>query len=142
MRAEAKKRGEVTVIEDCYNASPESMRASIDVLAGGAYGVGRKIAFLGEMRELGKDSAAMHFGVGEYAAKKGIDILFTFGKNALEIARGAESAGMSAEKIFRITDIENEYAAAEKLKEILKKDDIILFKASRALKLERISAKI
>jgi UDP-N-acetylmuramoyl-tripeptide--D-alanyl-D-alanine ligase len=142
MRAEAKKRGDVTVIEDCYNASPESMRASIDVLAGGAYGVGRKIAFLGEMRELGKDSAAMHFGVGEYAAEKGIDILFTFGENALEIARGAESAGMSAEKIFRITDIENEYAAAEKLKEILKKDDIILFKASRALKLERISAKI
>ena len=142
MRADAKKRGDVTVVEDCYNASPESMRASIDVLAGGAYGVGRKIAFLGEMRELGKDSAAMHFGVGEYAAKKGIDILFTFGENALEIARGAESAGMSAEKIFRITDIENEYAAAEKLKEILKKDDIILFKASRALKLERISAKI
>ncbi len=142
MRAEATKRGEVTVIEDCYNASPESMRASIDVLSGGTYGAGRKIAFLGEMRELGRDSAAMHFGVGEYVAKKGIDILFTFGENALEIARGAESAGMSAEKIFRITDTENDCAAAEKLKEIMKKDDIILFKASRALKLERISAKI
>lgn len=142
MRAEAKKRGGFTIVEDCYNASPESMRASIDVLSGGAYGKGRKIAFLGEMRELGKDSAKMHFGVGEYAAKKGIDILFTFGKDAEEIARGAQSAGMSAESIFRITDTENADAAAEKLKEQIKKDDIILFKASRALKLERISAKI
>jgi UDP-N-acetylmuramoyl-tripeptide--D-alanyl-D-alanine ligase len=118
------------------------MRASLDVLAGGAYGTGRKIAFLGEMRELGADSAKMHFGVGKYAAEKGIDVLFTFGENALEIARGAESAGMSAEKIFRITDVENADAAAKKLKETIKKDDVILFKASRALRLERISAKI
>jgi len=142
MRAEAKKRGDVTVVEDCYNASPESMRASLDVLVGDAYGTGRKIAFLGEMRELGKDSAKMHFGVGKYAAEKGIDILFTFGAGAEEIARGAESAGMRAESIFRIADAENADAAAEKLKETLKKGDIILFKASRALKLERVSAKI
>jgi UDP-N-acetylmuramoyl-tripeptide--D-alanyl-D-alanine ligase len=142
MRADVQKRGGFTVVEDCYNASPESMRASIDVLAGGAYGAGRRVAFLGEMRELGKDSAKMHFEVGVYAAKKGVDVLFAFGKNAEEIARGAESAGMSAESIFRLPDAENADAAAEKLKETIKKDDIILFKASRALKLERISAKI
>ncbi len=142
MRAEAKKRGDVTIVEDCYNASPESMRASIDVLCSGAYGAGRKIAFLGEMRELGADSAKMHFGVGKYAAEKGIDVLFAFGENAAEIARGAESAGMKAENIFLITDVENADAAAEKLKESIKKDDVILFKASRALRLERVSAKI
>jgi UDP-N-acetylmuramoyl-tripeptide--D-alanyl-D-alanine ligase len=142
MRAEAKKRGDFTLVEDCYNASPESMRASIDVLAGGTYGAGRKIAFLGEMRELGKDSPAMHFGVGKYAAEKGVDLLFAFGAGAEEIALGAESAGMSAEKIFRLPDAENADAAAEKLKENLKKGDIVLFKASRALGLERVSAKI
>jgi UDP-N-acetylmuramoyl-tripeptide--D-alanyl-D-alanine ligase len=142
MRAEAKKRDGFTVVEDCYNASPESMRASIDVLCGGAYGEGRKVAFLGEMRELGKDSAKMHREVGKYAAERGVDILFTFGENAEEIALGAEAAGMGKEKIFRIADAENAEAAAKKLKEIIKKDDIILFKASRALKLERISAKI
>ena len=142
MRAEAKKRGNVTVVEDCYNASPESMRASISVLCAGSYGKGRKIAFLGEMRELGRDSAKMHFDVGVYAAEAGVGLLFTFGKNAEEIARGAKSAGMSEENIFIITDTENADAAAEKLKETIKKDDIILFKASRALKLERISAKI
>ncbi len=142
MRAQAEKRGDVTVVEDCYNASPESMRASLDVLCGGAYGTGRKIAFLGEMRELGADSAKMHFGVGKYAAEKGAHVLFTFGENALEIARGAKSAGMAEESIFRITDVENAEAAAQKLKEIIKKDDVILFKASRALKLERVSSKI
>jgi UDP-N-acetylmuramoyl-tripeptide--D-alanyl-D-alanine ligase len=142
MRADVQKRGGFTVVEDCYNASPESMRASIDVLASGAYGAGRRVAFLGEMRELGKDSAKMHREVGKYAAERGVDILFTFGENAEEIALGAEAAGMGKEKIFRIADAENAEAAAEKLKEIIKKDDIILFKASRALKLERISAKI
>ena len=142
MRAQAMKRGNVTVVEDCYNASPESMRASVDVLCSGSYGVGRKVAFLGEMRELGKNSAKMHFDVGVYAAKAGIDILFTFGENAKEIALGAKSAGMSEENIFCIENTENADAAAEKLKETIKKDDIILFKASRALKLERISAKI
>ena len=142
MRAEAKKRGDITVVEDCYNASPESMRASIDVLCAGAYGKGRKVAFLGEMRELGKDSAKMHFEVGEYAAKKGVDMLFTFGEGALEIARGAKSAGMSADNILCITNTEDTDAAAQRLKENTIKDDIILFKASRALKLERISSKI
>jgi len=142
MRAVAEKRGEVTVVEDCYNASPESMRASLDVLCGKSYGEGRKIAFLGDMRELGRDSAKMHFDVGVYATKAGVDLLFTFGKDAEEIARGAESAGMCAENIFRMPDAENADAAAQKLKETIKKDDVILFKASRALKLERISAKI
>ncbi|MBQ9746714.1 MAG: UDP-N-acetylmuramoyl-tripeptide--D-alanyl-D-alanine ligase [Clostridia bacterium] len=142
MRAQVQKRGDFTVIEDCYNASPESMRASLAVLCGGAYGAGRKIAFLGEMRELGRDSAKMHFDVGAYAAHAGVQVLFTFGKNAEQIALGAKSAGMSEESIFTINDTENTDGAAEKLKEIIKKDDIILFKASRALKLERISAKI
>ena len=142
MRAEAKKRGDVTVVEDCYNASPESMRASLSVLCSGAYGGGRKVAFLGEMRELGAGSARMHFDVGVYAAESGVDILFTFGAGAEEIARGALSAGMKEENVFRITDAENADAAAEKLKETIKKDDVILFKASRALRLERVSANI
>jgi UDP-N-acetylmuramyl pentapeptide synthase len=80
--------------------------------------------------------------VGKYAAEKGVDLLFAFGAGAEEIALGAESAGMSAEKIFRLPDAENADAAAEKLKENLKKGDIVLFKASRALGLERVSAKI
>ncbi len=141
MRAQVEKRGDVTVIEDCYNASPESMRASLDMLCHVAKGA-RKIAFLGEMRELGRDSAKMHFSVGEYAAKKGVDILFTFGKNATEIANGAKSAGMREESTISFENADDAAGAAQKLKTIIKKDDVILFKASRALKLERISREI
>ncbi len=141
MRAQVEKRGDVTVIEDCYNASPESMRTSIDMLCHVAKG-GRKIAFLGEMRELGRDSAAMHFSVGEYAAQKGVDMLFAFGAGASEIADGAKSAGMSEESIISFENADDALSAAQKLKTIIKKDDVILFKASRALKLERISREI
>ncbi len=141
MRAQVEKRGDVTVIEDCYNASPESMRTSLDMLCHVAKGC-RKIAFLGEMRELGKDSAAMHFAVGKYAAEKGIDLLFTFGAGAAEIAKGAQSAGLTEGSIISFENADDAAAAAEKLKTILKKDDVILFKASRALKLERISREI
>ncbi|MBQ7291986.1 MAG: UDP-N-acetylmuramoyl-tripeptide--D-alanyl-D-alanine ligase [Clostridia bacterium] len=142
MRAQVEKRGEITVIEDCYNASPESMRASIDTLCHVAKNGGRKVAFLGEMRELGKDSAKMHFAVGEYAAHAGVDLLFTFGTAAFEIACGAKNAGMREESIVFIEDTENAHAAAEKLKTLIKKDDVILFKASRALKLERVCREI
>jgi UDP-N-acetylmuramoyl-tripeptide--D-alanyl-D-alanine ligase len=142
MRAQIEKRGEVTVIEDCYNASPESMRASIATLCHVAKGKGRKIAFLGEMRELGADSAKMHFSVGEYAAGAGIDMLFTFGENAAEIANGAINAGLAPENTVSITDTEDVCAAVKCLRSRLMKDDVILFKASRALKLERISKEI
>ncbi|MBQ8402951.1 MAG: UDP-N-acetylmuramoyl-tripeptide--D-alanyl-D-alanine ligase [Clostridia bacterium] len=142
MRAQVEKRGEITVIEDCYNASPESMRTSIDTLCHVARNGGRKLAFLGEMRELGKDSAKMHFSVGEYAARAGVDLLFTFGADALEIANGAKSAGLPKENIVSFENAEDASAAAGKLKTMLKKDDVILFKASRALKLERISREI
>ncbi len=141
MRAQVEKRGDVTVIEDCYNASPESMRTSIDTLCHVAKN-GRKIAVLGDMRELGHDSAKMHFSVGEYAAEKGVDILFTFGAGATEIAKGAASAGMREESIISFENAEDAAGAAQKLKTIIKKDDVILFKASRALKLERISREI
>ena len=131
----------IKIIEDCYNASPESMRAALDALRHIA-GPARKVAFLGEMRELGRDSAKMHFFVGEYAAKAGVNILFTFGKNAVEIANGALSAGLERENIICIEDTEDIHTAVEKLKNVIKKGDVILFKASRALRLERISREI
>lgn len=142
MRSQIEKRSGVTIIEDCYNASPESMRASLSVLAHTAKKEGRAIAFLGDMRELGANSAKMHFSVGEYAAECGVELLFTFGKGALDIAKGALSAGMSRENIISLEDTENVSYAAETLKSKIKKNDVILFKASRALKLERISSQI
>ncbi len=141
MRGGVREHDGIKIIEDCYNASPESMRASLSSLcriAGGA----RKIVFLGEMRELGRDSAAMHFSVGEFAVGAGIDILFTFGPLGEEIANGAQHAGFASESIVRLPDEQDVHTAVEKLKLTLKKGDVILFKASRALKLERISREI
>ena len=94
------------------------------------------------MRELGRDSASMHFSVGEFAARAEIDLLFTFGELGEEIANGALSAGFPEEKIVRIPSPDGTDIAVEKLKLALKKGDVILFKASRALKLERISREI
>lgn len=140
MRGNITERNGITIIEDCYNASPESMRASLDMLKHVANGK-RRIAFLGDMRELGTDSAKMHFNIGEYAAKSGADIIFTFGKSASDIAKGAISVGYPRENIFSIEDTDDEEKAFEMLKNVLKQGDVILFKASRALKLERISKK-
>ena len=141
MRGSVRESGGIKIIEDCYNASPESMRASISTFCRIAEGA-RKIAFLGEMRELGRDSASMHFSVGEFAARAEIDLLFTFGELGEEIANGALSAGFPEEKIVRIPSPDGTDIAVEKLKLALKKGDVILFKASRALKLERISREI
>ncbi|MBE6654350.1 MAG: UDP-N-acetylmuramoyl-tripeptide--D-alanyl-D-alanine ligase [Ruminococcaceae bacterium] len=141
MRGGVREKDGIRIIEDCYNASPESMRASLSSLcriAGGA----RKIAFLGEMRELGPESAAMHFSVGEFAASTGIDLLFTFGTLAEEIAKGAVHAGFARENIVSLADTQDVCTALKKLKLALKEGDVILFKASRALKLERISREI
>ena len=69
----------ITIIEDCYNASPESMRAAIDVLVSLGEGGGRTVALLGDMLELGKNTEMYHKSTGAYAAECGVDILFTLG---------------------------------------------------------------
>lgn len=78
----------MTVIDDCYNANPVSMRSSIDVLSQAS---GRKVAVLGDMGELGTNEKELHYGVGEYIAEKQIDILYCAGVLSAEIARAAKS---------------------------------------------------
>ena len=84
----------------------------------------------------------LKYVMNEMVLEAGVDLLFTFGTAALEIACGAKNAGMREESIVFIEDTENAHAAAEKLKTLIKKDDVILFKASRALKLERVCREI
>jgi UDP-N-acetylmuramoyl-tripeptide--D-alanyl-D-alanine ligase len=80
----------VTVINDAYNANPDSMHAALDALAGiGATSGRRTIAVLGEMRELGPDAPAAHAGVGEYAATVGVDVLLVIGEAAAPMLDGA-----------------------------------------------------
>ena len=84
----------VVVLNDAYNANPESMRAALDTLAGiGTRGGRRTVAVLGEMFELGEGAVAAHTGVGTYAAEVGVDVLVAVGSAAGAIARGFEAAG-------------------------------------------------
>lgn len=139
MRQAISEKDGITIIEDCYNASPESMRAGLDVLCHTAKTKGlRPVAVLGDMRELGDASDSAHLGVGAYAAKADLAHLITFGKDAALIAKGAISGGMSEDKITVIEDIENAEIAAQLVKNTIKTGDAVLFKASRAVAIERI----
>ncbi len=126
-----------TVIADCYNASPESMRASTSTLASLAKGKNVKChAVLGEMRELGAASSALHRQVGAEAYKNGVDFLYLWGTNAKKIADGALDEGMNPECVFTFSDGCSYDELTSAVKSNLSDGDMIMFKASRAVKLE------
>lgn len=138
MRQNTRKVGSVTVIEDCYNAAPESMKAALNVLklTAASHPHARRIAVLGDMKELGENTVALHRGVGAACADKGVDLLITVGELGAEIARGAMEAGMSPDSI-RVTGGKDTYGdTAAYLKSILREGDHVLFKASRSMALE------
>ncbi len=130
-------RGEFKIISDCYNASPESMESAIDVLC--TLDGKRKVAVLGDMKELGDDSVILHRKVGSYLADRKVDVLFAVGTLGAEIARGAAEGGMNAENIFCVG------GSADEIYSVLcretKPGDVILFKASRAMRFEEITEK-
>lgn len=124
-----------TIIADCYNAAPESVKASLKVLSTLAERKNaRKIAVLGDMKELGSHSAEAHIEVGSEAAKVGVDILFTVGELALDIAGAAEK---SVKSIFTFEDTDYKEIAQTIMKNT-REGDVILFKASRAMAFEKI----
>ncbi len=131
--------GGITVMDDCYNAAPESMRAAADVLSilGKKKGA-RTVAMLGDMLELGEGSDGHHRAIGEYMVKSGISLLFTLGKNAKGYVEGARAAGLDDSCIFSV-DSEREYEkCAQLILENLKKGDILLVKASFGIRADRV----
>lgn len=130
--------GDITVIQDCYNASPESVRAAINVLNTLGGSDRRRLALLGDMRELGNSSELLHRELGRYVAQNNIDMLFTIGALARNIAQGALEFGMDSDRIF-VTEDENAYE--DIARDIVSKaslGDILLVKASRAIRAERV----
>ncbi|MGN0350576.1 MAG: UDP-N-acetylmuramoyl-tripeptide--D-alanyl-D-alanine ligase [Roseburia sp.] len=113
----------VTVIDDCYNANPVSMKASIDVLSKAA---GRKVAVLGDMGELGTEEKELHYGVGAYFEGKNIDALFCTGTLSKEMVRAIREKEISTEVFY--FDEKSELIA--QLKQYKKPGDTILVKAS------------
>lgn len=120
----------MTVIDDCYNANPVSMKASIDVLSKAA---GRKIAVLGDMGELGREEKELHAQVGTYLSEKNIDILFCAGELSAEIAREAEENPRC--KVWHFSSKKDLIPVL--LKEV-KEGDTILVKASHFMEYPEI----
>ena len=139
MRQNIYNVGKITVIEDCYNASPESMNAAINVLGDTAKAKGgRMIALLGDMRELGTTTDSLHAGVGSYLAEKKADFLFTYGElSSKNLADGALNNGMTEKQIFRNPET-NAEAVGKKILSILKDGDVLLVKASRGIAAENV----
>lgn len=127
MRLEVIKRDKITIINDCYNASPDSMKSSMDVLS--AYKKGRKIAILGTMNELGDEAVNAHTEVGRYAKDK-VDLLIAIGSY-----KECFRKGYSLDSILTFEDKKD---FIDDLKTIIKENDVILVKASRGMKFEEI----
>ncbi|MGN0538549.1 MAG: UDP-N-acetylmuramoyl-tripeptide--D-alanyl-D-alanine ligase [Candidatus Fimenecus sp.] len=131
MRQRINQVNGITVIEDCYNASPDSQKAGLNSLC--KIAKGRKIAVLGDMLELGSYAETAHRAVGEYAAECKLDALYTYGEQSRFTAESAEKAGLK--KVYAF-DTKQELIDA--LKKELKSGDTVSFKASRGMKLEEV----
>jgi UDP-N-acetylmuramoyl-tripeptide--D-alanyl-D-alanine ligase len=130
-RAQPIRAGDVTIVDDSYNASPASVAAALELLAGLP---GRRVAVLGEMLELGSEdeSAAGHRATGEAAAAL-VDRLVVVGDGAAAIASGAIDAGMDRSAVSTVAD---RAAALDLLTELLEPGDVVLVKASRGVALD------
>ena len=132
MQVEKNKNG-ITIINDCYNANYDSMKAAIEYL--GKINAGKKIAVLGDMLELGEFSKMLHEKVGEEVAKNNIDVLITVGELSKNIASKAQEKGLNKENIF----VCGENSEAVKIiNDIAKQGDAILLKASNGLNFQEI----
>lgn len=138
MRMEVKRFGDIKIINDTYNANPQSMKQAIEALRD-MITEGRKVLVLGDMLELGTFSGRFHHLVGRQAAESGIDLIVAVGKLAEHIAEGAQEAGMSQSKI-KLCSVTKE--ACEKVAKFIKKGDTILVKGSRAMKMEGIVSEL
>ena len=118
----------VTVVNDCYNANPMSMRAALSHLARSP--AQRRLAVLGQMAELGPDAADYHREIGRHASDEGVDVLVTVGREALPYAEGFEEG-----EVHSVAEPEE---AAGLLDELAEPGDRVLIKGSRSVGLERV----
>ncbi len=133
-RGRVLRAGELLLIDDSYNASPESVTAALSLLSEIRLVGGRRIAVLGDMRELGEGASFYHRKVAHELFAHA-DLLFAFGEMAEEYERGAREGGMKAAQIRTFPQAE---ACAAALLSELRANDTVLIKASRALRGERI----
>ena len=132
MRQKMISHNGLPIVEDCYNCSPDSLRAAALTL-GAETEKGRRILVLSDMLELGPDSARLHAECGRFIARQGIDLLLACGPLSRHTVDGAIEAGMERTAWF-----ETKEALAAQLRTLTRKGDIVWFKASRGQKLEDV----
>ena len=132
MRQNIVEKGGITFIEDCYNASPDSMKAALSVLK--ALPNARKIALLGDMLELGDASESGHRATGEWAADAGVSLLIAYGPNSAAMAEAAKNRGIATVHCQTAAEV------LQYLQQFVRPGDAVLAKASHAMKLDEILA--
>jgi UDP-N-acetylmuramoyl-tripeptide--D-alanyl-D-alanine ligase len=136
MRLQLTHVGDVTILNDAYNANPSSMKAALETLIS-LPAAGRRVAVLGEMRELGQASEKYHREVGGFVGKLGkIQTLVCIGGGGQWIAQAAGEAGFASTAIHRFPDAK---AAAAVVPGLLRRGDLVLLKASRSVQLEAVA---
>ena len=120
--------GYITIIDDCYNANPDSVKCAIDSMAEGS---GRKVCILGDMLEMGAERVERHADIGRYAAQKGVELLLCVGEMSKNTCCAAE--GIAA------LHFDNNAQLISQLPQLINKGDTVLVKASHSMKLEEIS---
>ena len=136
MQIEKNKDG-ATIINDCYNANYDSMKAAIEYL--GKLEATKKIAVLGDMLELGIFSKELHEKVGEEVARNNIDVLITVGNDSKYIASKAIENGMKKDNVYQFNSNDE---AVNLIKKLVKPNDAMLIKASNGMKFQEIFEKI
>lgn len=132
MRQQIHEANRITIIDDSYNASPDAVKSSLEVLS--SFNKGRRVAALADMLELGECSQKAHFECGICAAKFGVDFLVTVGERAKEIVKGALSINSKLE----YKECETNEQAVKALKQYLTAGDTVLVKGSRSMHTDEI----
>ncbi len=125
------KTESITIIDDCYNANPVSTKSSIDVLE---YGLGRKVAILGDMFELGENENKLHYEVGKYATDKDVDVVICIGKLSKNTYDGVIGNDFGGNAYY----FENIEEFIKNKDDIIKNGDTILVKASHSMHFENV----
>ena len=135
MRGEFLRNNGIGIINDVYNANPESVQAALSLLADLDADGGRKVVVLGDMLELGVRGAELHAGIGRRLSELDIDYLIATGPLSKETVKAARKAGMDERRARHFAD---KAVLSDHLKAVLQEKDIVLVKGSRGMKLEEV----